>query len=235
MGLINPTIAHSAGLLVAAAALATALLVDAREEVDRQAVASLLGKFRVGATGLLTPPEDEPSTVASAVRERRHQEESACSAFLTKHLPERDRGVIASVYLNRNIELALQARRAHEWTRLVPSELFLSYVLPYARYAGTCLFTCMYFPTATPRRFSVVTPSRHQKAFCLQFRRRTPSTVFAPTTPPYCPHPPLTTAGGKYRLSPAMPWLTVRCCQILQGVTQRCRRKSCKTTGVWLD
>ena len=47
----------------------------------------------------------------------------------------KDRSALATVFLNRNTELALHARRASPWAAEVPWELFLEYVLPYARWA----------------------------------------------------------------------------------------------------
>lgn len=87
--------------------------------------------LRSGASSLQTP-NAENSAAAQAVRKQQHDEEVLCAEFLVQHLPDRDKGAIASVFLNRNIELALQARRANSWAEAVPLEVFLKYVLPYA-------------------------------------------------------------------------------------------------------
>ena len=45
----------------------------------------------------------------------------------------KDRSTVGTVFINRNIELALHARRASLWASSVPWHVFLEYVLPYAR------------------------------------------------------------------------------------------------------
>ena len=77
-----------------------------------------------------------PDTAFSAaVRKQQHSEEDECQAYLLKHQALSDRSTIGAVFLNRNIELALHARRATSWAARVPFDVFQEYVLPYARFA----------------------------------------------------------------------------------------------------
>lgn len=53
-------------------------------------------------------------------------------SFLDMHRPSRDAN-LSQVFLQRNVDLALEARAAEPWAKEVPWDLFLNDVLPYAR------------------------------------------------------------------------------------------------------
>lgn len=53
-------------------------------------------------------------------------------AFLTTYRPQRDAN-LSLLFLQRNVDLALEARVATAWAKQVPWPLFLNDVLPYAR------------------------------------------------------------------------------------------------------
>ncbi len=52
--------------------------------------------------------------------------------FLVTNMPEQDRNTLDTAFLMENLELALKARTTFPWAKLVPEELFLNDVLPYA-------------------------------------------------------------------------------------------------------
>ena len=107
-------------------------------------------------------PAQSNTAAAAKQRQLQHNEEEACQQHLLKTqavgpnlitcvgaagvqavadpnvplLQVRDRSALSTVFLNRNIELALHARRASDWAASVPWPIFLSYVLPYARWAS---------------------------------------------------------------------------------------------------
>ena len=89
------------------------------------------GKGAGTAKGALFTPED--TAFSAAVRKRQHSEEDECQAYLLKHQAVSDRSSVGAVFLNRNIELALHARRASTWAAKVPFDIFQEFVLPYAR------------------------------------------------------------------------------------------------------
>ena len=53
-------------------------------------------------------------------------------AFLVKHMPEKDRGVVSEEYLRKNVALAQEARRTAPWRDTITDEIFREYVLPYS-------------------------------------------------------------------------------------------------------
>lgn len=92
------------------------------------------------AFALRNPPSLSPGGFSSVAQPLsaadlviRHREEEICAHFLKQNLPAIDRGAIDVGYLNRNVELALRARRVHAWVSAVPFSIFLNNVLPYAR------------------------------------------------------------------------------------------------------
>lgn len=60
-------------------------------------------------------------------------------AFLTSYRPQRDAN-LSLLFLQRNVDLALEARLATTWAKTVPWHLFLNDVLPYARYVSPSQF-----------------------------------------------------------------------------------------------
>lgn len=52
--------------------------------------------------------------------------------FLVEHMPDKDRETLDAAFLNRNLDLAFQARETFPWAKDVPEEIFLNDVLPYA-------------------------------------------------------------------------------------------------------
>jgi hypothetical protein len=53
-------------------------------------------------------------------------------AFLVRHMPAKDRGVVSEAYLRANVALAQEARRAAPWRETITDEIFREYVLPYS-------------------------------------------------------------------------------------------------------
>jgi dienelactone hydrolase len=57
--------------------------------------------------------------------------------FLVEHMPAKDQESLADDFLRRNLELAFQARAEFPWAKVVPEEIFLNDVLPYAVFDET--------------------------------------------------------------------------------------------------
>lgn len=53
-------------------------------------------------------------------------------AFLTKYMPEKDRGAVSEAYLRKNVALAQEARKTAPWRETISDEIFREYVLPYS-------------------------------------------------------------------------------------------------------
>lgn len=53
-------------------------------------------------------------------------------AFLVRHMPAKDRGVVSEAYLRANVALAQEARRTAPWRDTITDEVFREYVLPYS-------------------------------------------------------------------------------------------------------
>lgn len=52
--------------------------------------------------------------------------------FLTKYMPEKDRGKVGEDYLRRNVELAQEARKTAPWRETITDEIYREYILPYS-------------------------------------------------------------------------------------------------------
>ena len=52
--------------------------------------------------------------------------------WLISHMPEEDLQNLSSDYLITNSEYAFKAKNRFKWAKVVPDEIFLNYVLPYA-------------------------------------------------------------------------------------------------------
>ena len=59
-------------------------------------------------------------------------EEDGDYAFLVRHMPEKDRGMVNEEYLRANVKLAQEARRAAPWRDTITDAVFREYVLPYS-------------------------------------------------------------------------------------------------------
>jgi len=59
-------------------------------------------------------------------------EEDGDYAFLVRHMPTKDRGVVSEAYLRANVKLAQEARRTAPWRDTITDEIFREYVLPYS-------------------------------------------------------------------------------------------------------
>ena len=55
--------------------------------------------------------------------------------FLREFMPLRDQEDLSEDFLSNNIQAALSSQLGHSWSKDVPDEIFLDYVLPYARSA----------------------------------------------------------------------------------------------------
>jgi hypothetical protein len=69
--------------------------------------------------------------------------------FLRKYMPLRDTMELSEEFLANNIVAALLARNGSAWTASVPTEIFMDYVLPYAR--------CEPCPSTREHHFSLST------------------------------------------------------------------------------
>jgi len=52
--------------------------------------------------------------------------------FLTKYMPEKDRGVVSEAYLRNNVKLAQEARATAPWRDTITDEIYREYILPYS-------------------------------------------------------------------------------------------------------
>lgn len=57
--------------------------------------------------------------------------------FLVDHMPARDRESLTKEFLTNHLDLAFQARNEFPWAKLVPEDMFLNDVLPYAVFDET--------------------------------------------------------------------------------------------------
>jgi len=55
-----------------------------------------------------------------------------CVTFISKWMPQRDRGVLPEGFIEDHVALALAARERTAWGANVPKDVFMNYVLPYA-------------------------------------------------------------------------------------------------------
>ncbi|MBO7683925.1 MAG: transglutaminase domain-containing protein [Kiritimatiellae bacterium] len=72
------------------------------------------------------------AAAAAALAANAAAPEDADYAFLVRHMPAKDRGVVSERYLRANVALAREARRAAPWRDTIDDATFREYVLPYS-------------------------------------------------------------------------------------------------------
>lgn len=91
--------------------------------------------------GIILPSCDKKNNENSSLSpehkkalEQVSQDRRAGMEFLIKYMPDRDREELSADYLLEHVNLAYEARNAHDWAKNIPEEIFLNDVLPYASF-----------------------------------------------------------------------------------------------------
>ena len=58
---------------------------------------------------------------------------SQAEQFLKEYMPLRDKLDLSEDFIFNNIRQALQTQDQRDWSRAIPEDIFLDYVLPYSR------------------------------------------------------------------------------------------------------
>ena len=87
------------------------------------------------ATSVAAPADAAPALRAFAEDAAREFGEpgAKAAAFLIAGMPAADQHSLTKNFLMENLRLAFRARESFPWAKLVPDELFLDHVLPYAQ------------------------------------------------------------------------------------------------------
>lgn len=72
-----------------------------------------------------------------AARSKHGEAGERAARFLVENMPDTDRATLSLDFLNRNLDLAFQARTEFPWAAEVPEAIFLNDVLPYAVFDET--------------------------------------------------------------------------------------------------
>jgi hypothetical protein len=89
---------------------------------------SVVCLFALATIAVAAPADD---FIAAATKE--HGDAGGVAArFLVENMPEQDKQNVSAVDLERNLDLAFKARAEFSWAKVVPEEIFLNDVLPYA-------------------------------------------------------------------------------------------------------
>lgn len=117
--------------------LLTALIVSgggtarAADDPVARAAGLVPQAYREQVTRALSQAGDNQTQLIGAIEAVKPEHRMAV-AFLIANMPQRDLNTLTKDYLVENIDLAYQAREATAWAKVIPEEIFLNDVLPYA-------------------------------------------------------------------------------------------------------